>query len=188
MSELLDRYDMLKRELIRVRDEYRLHGHAAQNHECREEDAVLDEMDAVWHKMSDEEHKELDGGWDCCCGSLNYMARQIAKWSASKGWETNWHNVPEKLMLVVTELAEAMEWYRNLSQEDIQVLDASKGKVDFPTDRPTDSFHGFRVEIADAVIRLLNMSASLGIDIEAEIVRKMEINEKRPFKHGGKNC
>ena len=100
MSELLKRYDMLKRELIRVRDEHRLYPHSAQGRECREEDAVLDEMDIVWHKMSDEEHKEFDGGWDCCCGSLNYMAREIVRWSVSKGWETNWHNVPEKLMLV----------------------------------------------------------------------------------------
>lgn len=109
MSEHLDRYLMLKRELIRVRDEHRLHGHRTSERECREEDAILDDMDIVWHKMSAEEHKELDGGWDCCCGSLNYMAREIAKWSEGKGWVTNWRNVPEKLMLVVTELAEAME-------------------------------------------------------------------------------
>jgi NTP pyrophosphatase (non-canonical NTP hydrolase) len=188
MSELLEKYGALKQELIRVRDAHRLHSLSTQDRECREEDTILDEMDIVWHKMSNEEHKELDGGWDCCCGSLNYMAREIAKWSEGKGWETNWRNVPEKLMLVVTELAEAMECYRNFSQDDIQSLDASKGKVDFSTDRPTDALNGFRREIADAVIRLLNLSASLGIDIETEIAAKMEINEKRPFKHGGKNC
>lgn len=186
MSELLDRYAMLKRELIRVRDEYRLHGKAAQNRDCREEDAILDEMDIVWHKMSDEEHQELDGGWDCCGGSLNYMAREIAKWSVSKGWETNWRNVPEKLMLAVTELAEAMEWYRYFSEEDFQEL--GRGLKELASERGDDSLVQFRFEIADTIIRLLNLSASLGIDIEAAIAAKMERNTKRPHRHGGKNC
>ena len=186
MSELLKRYDMLKRELIRVRDEYRLHGHKASNRECRAEDEILDEMDIVWHGMSDEEHKELDGGWDCCCGSLNYMAMEIAKWSMSKGWETNWRNVPEKLMLAVTELAEAMDWYRLFSQEDFAELE--RGLTDIASEKGADALVKFREELADTVIRVLNLSASLGIDIEAAIARKMEINVNRPYRHGGKNC
>jgi NTP pyrophosphatase (non-canonical NTP hydrolase) len=186
MSELLDRYHMLKRELIHVRDAHRLHSLSTQDRECREEDAILDEMDIVWHKMSNEEHKELDGGWDCCCGSLNYMAREIAKWSVGKGWITDWRNVPEKLMLVVTELAEAMEWYRHFSQEDFAEL--GQGLKDVSSERGSTALVGFRQEIADTVIRLLNLSASLGINLEGEIAAKMEINEKRPHRHGGKNC
>jgi NTP pyrophosphatase (non-canonical NTP hydrolase) len=143
-------------------------------------------MDEAWHAMSDEEHKELDGGWDCCGGSLDYMAREIAKWSVGKGWVTTWRNVPEKLMLVVTELAEAMDWYRLFSQEDFAELE--RGSTDITSEKGTDALVKFREELADTVIRVLNMSASLGIDIEKEIARKMEINEKRPFKHGGKNC
>jgi NTP pyrophosphatase (non-canonical NTP hydrolase) len=188
---LLDKYRTLKQKLIRIRDERRLHSCAAQN----EEDAILDEMDTVWYKMSDEEHKELDGGWDCCCGSLNYMAREIAKWSVSKGWETNWWNVPEKLMLIVTELAEAMEEYRELGGAERRRLEDERKLVikpgHYPLDHDTvrmEHYPKFREEIADAVIRLLNLSASLGIDIEAEIAAKMKKNEKRPFKHGGKNC
>lgn len=186
MSEFMDRYNMLKRELIRVRDEHRLYGLNTQGRECREEDAILDDMDLIWHKMSDEEHKELDGGWDCCSGSLNFMAKEIAKWSVGKGWITDWRNVPEKLMLAVTELAEAMEWYRHFSQEDFVELE--QGRKDVSSERGSTALVGFRQEIADAVIRLLNLSASLGINIEGEIAAKMEINEKRPHKHGGKNC
>jgi len=194
MSELLDRYHVLKRELIRVRDEHRLHGHATQDRECREEDAILDDMDIVWHKMSDEEHKELDGGWDCCCGSLNYLAREIAAWSADKGWETTWRSVPEKLMLVVTELAEAMEEYRHLQHADIAYMDDEDRpfaeRVECPGlgQESRERVAKFREEISDTMIRLLNLSASLGIDIEAEIAAKMEKNEKRPYRHGGKNC
>ena len=89
-------------------------------------------------------------------------------------------------MLVVTELAEAMEWYRLFSEDDFSELD--QGLTDLASEKGSDALVGFRVEIADAVIRLLNMSASLGIDIETEIAAKMEVNEKRPHRHGGKNC
>lgn len=191
----LERYLFLKQELIRVRDEHHLHGHSAQNRECRAEDAILDLMDEAWHAMSDEEHEELDGGWESCGGSMNYLAKRIAKWSVSKGWETNWWNVPEKLMLVVTELAEAMEEYRELGDPERRRLEDERKLVVEPGHYPLnydtvrmEHYPKFRVEIADAVIRLLNLSASLGIDIEAEIAAKMEKNEKRPFKHGGKNC
>ena len=187
MSELLDRYAMLKRELVRVRDEHRLHGHSAQNRECREEDGILDEMDVVWHKMSDAEHRELDGGWDCCCGSLNYMAREIAKWSEGKGWITVWRRVPEKLMLAVTELSEAMEEYRRLTIDELAELDTDRS-IRPPSPERDGKVAKFAEEIADAIIRLLNLSASLGIDIETAIADKMARNVNRPYRHGGKNC
>jgi NTP pyrophosphatase (non-canonical NTP hydrolase) len=130
-----------------------------------------------------------------CGGRLKKLSKAIAAWSVSKGWETNWWNVPEKLMLAVTELAEAMEEYRELGNLEIMRLeDERTGKIAlgaYPLNYDCvrmEHCPKFRVEIADAVIRLLNLSASLGIDIETEIAAKMEINEKRPFKHGGKNC
>ena len=45
---------------------------------------------------------------------------------------------------------------------------------------------GFVVEIADAVIRLLDLSAGLGIDIDAHVCYKLEYNATRPYKHGKK--
>lgn len=67
-----------------------------------------------------------------------------------------------KLMLVVTELAEAVE------------------AVD------KDDRENFREEIADALIRLLDIADSSGMDVDAEIEKKMEANWKRPIKHGKK--
>lgn len=187
MSELMDRYNMLKRELIRVRDEYRLYGHKASHRECCEEDKILDEMDLVWYKMSDAERKELDGGWDYCCGSLNYMAREISEVVRSKGFETTWWDVPEKLMLVVTELAEAMEEYRHLGRDEMSELGLNQS-VRKMSPEGVSRVARFSEEIADAVIRLLNIAASLGIDIELEIATKMAKNVNRPYRHGGKNC
>ena len=70
--------------------------------------------------------------------------------------------MPEKLMLVVTELSEAMEAYRH---EDIK---------------------NFKEEIADTFIRLCDICGSVNIDIEREIRTKMEVNKKRPYLHGKK--
>ena len=39
-------------------------------------------------------------------------------------------------------------------------------------------------EIADVVIQAFSTAGYLGIDIDAAIRRKMEINKKRPWKHG----
>jgi len=188
----LERYIFLKQELVRVRDKWQLY---ECDKVCHEEDSILDEMDSVWNELSDQDKKELDNRWDCCGGSLNYLANRIAEWSESKGWETNWWNVPEKLMLVVTELAEAMEEYRELGDAERQRLENVRKRIVTSEQHPLnydvvrmEHYPKFRVEIADTVIRLLNLSASLGIDIEAEIADKMKKNEKRPFKHGGKNC
>lgn len=41
-------------------------------------------------------------------------------------------------------------------------------------------------ELADALIRLLDLTAHLGIDIERHIELKMQYNALRPYKHGKK--
>jgi len=94
---------------------------------------------------------------------MNNLAKDIATWREQKGFITNWDNMPEKLMLVVTELSEAMEAYR------------------------TNDTENFNEEIADTFIRLLDICGSIGIDIEDEVKKKMETNKERPYRHG-KNC
>jgi len=91
---------------------------------------------------------------------LNELSREVAVWRKEKGFKTNWKNMPEKLMLVVTEVSEAMEAYRHEDKAN------------------------FAEELSDTFIRLCDIVGSLGIDIEAEIEKKMAYNKKRPFKHG----
>lgn len=91
---------------------------------------------------------------------MNKLAKEIAEWREEKGFITSWDNMMEKLMLVVTEASEAAEAYRNNDREN------------------------FAMEIADLMIRVLDICGSVGIDIDEEITNKMEINRKRPYKHG----
>ena len=84
-------------------------------------------------------------------------------------------NIITKLMLVVTELAEAVEEIRNGHPYD-KVYFTDGGK------KP----EGFAVELADAMIRLLDIAELLKIDMQEAIVLKHNYNITRPHRHGGK--
>ena len=42
----------------------------------------------------------------------------------------------------------------------------------------------FRQELADVILASLSVAGKMGIDIDAAVRRKMEINKARPWKHG----
>jgi len=42
----------------------------------------------------------------------------------------------------------------------------------------------FAIELADAQIRLLDLTASLDIYLEQAVMNKMAANEGRPYRHG----
>lgn len=65
-------------------------------------------------------------------------------------------------MLVVSELAEAMEGHRKGLRDDKLPHRAM-----------------LEVELADAVIRILDISAGLSLDIEGAVEEKMEYNRER---------
>jgi NTP pyrophosphatase (non-canonical NTP hydrolase) len=71
--------------------------------------------------------------------------------------------VPEKLMLCVSELAEAMEGHRKNKMDD---------KLPH---RPM-----IEVELADAVIRIADLAGALGLDLGGAVAEKMEFNKVRP--------
>jgi len=91
---------------------------------------------------------------------INDFAKLIRDYRERKGFETSWNNMPTKLMLCVTELSEAMEAHRK------------------------NDIGNFNEEIADTMIRLMDITSSLGIDIETEIINKMAKNQGREFRHG----
>lgn len=71
-------------------------------------------------------------------------------------------NVGNLLMLIVTELAEAMEGHRkNLKDDKLPDRDM------------------LEVELADAVIRIFDLAGACGYDLEGIILRKLAYNLKR---------
>ena len=100
------------------------------------------------------------------------LQRSIHENAVSKGWWED-DSVPDKLLMIHTEISEAVEDFR-VSKMAGTTLDAS-GK-------PT----GFPIELADIVIRVLDLAGHLKINLFNEILRKHEYNKKRPYRHGGK--
>jgi len=83
--------------------------------------------------------------------------------------------VTAKLMLAVGELSEAVEEVRS-GHPYHKVYFTDDGK------KP----EGFAIELADAIIRILDEAEHLGIDMEQAILLKHNYNLTRPYKHGGK--
>ena len=101
---------------------------------------------------------------------IDVMADQIKVWRQSKGFETP-HTLATKeqreatlgkLMLVVTEVGEAAEAVRHEDREN------------------------FEEEIADTVIRCMDISATMGFSLYDAIAKKMDVNAGRPIRHGKK--
>lgn len=109
-------------------------------------------------------------------------------------------NIGELLMLVVSELGEALEAHRK-SRFAVKAIHFD-GSVYESNDVIDDFFKHkgikeqaicafentikdtFEDELADAVIRIADMCGYLGIDLEKHIELKMKYNETREYKHG----
>lgn len=105
-------------------------------------------------------------------------------------------NIPEKLMLMTTELGEAMEHYRNgvgMKEVVYQELETDTfltlAELDkYPQYTLSNKPDGFAVELADVMIRILDYCAAFNIDIEHIIEVKANYNKTRPYRHGDKKC
>lgn len=94
--------------------------------------------------------------------SLNDKSKEIMQNRIEHGFVTTKEIMLEKLMLVVTECAEAAEDVRH------------------------EEWEHFGEELTDIMIRVMDIGATLDIDLENEIDKKHEINKGRPYLHGKK--
>lgn len=123
---------------------------------------------------------------------INELAKEIHRINKEKGFWDNERNVGEMLMLVVSELSEALE----ADRENRYANNVTTVRVydDFKVENPENFAVQFKLaikdsfedEIADTIIRLLDISIGLGIDIESHIKMKMAYNKTRDKMHGKK--
>ena len=82
--------------------------------------------------------------------------------------------IPESIALIHSEASEALEEYRTCEAGEIAK------QVTSPEGKPL----GFGSELADLIIRTAHLAERLGIDLNAEVERKLEYNRTRKWPKG----
>ena len=123
--------------------------------------------------------------WSNNIGKIATIVHDLAK---AKGFYDKETSLGEKLMLIVSELGEAIEADRKKRSADLQAYREAVVNQGVPRQTAFERHvkDSLADELADAVIRLLDLCAHLGIDIAEHVMLKTEYNAGRPRLHGKK--
>lgn len=99
--------------------------------------------------------------------------KYIHDWAKRKGWWDSPRATGDIFANFHAEISEAWEEYRN--GKGMNEIYEKDGKPE-----------GVPIELADAIIRIMDFAEANGIDLDAAIDQKMAYNEKRPYRHGNK--
>lgn len=111
---------------------------------------------------------------------LNTLAKEVHDNAVKHGWWEKEKFFPEIMALVHSEVSEALEEYRKGSAPVSIYYDKNSDEPDSP--------QGIPIELADAIIRILDYCAYAHIDIDRALLLKHEYNKTRSYRHGGKKC
>ena len=112
--------------------------------------------------------------------TLNTLRNAIYEDAVAHGlWESTDYTVMECIESAIHEgePADQEEMMRGWAMETI------RREVNELEDASADA-EEYADELADVIIASLSVAGKLGIDIDAAVRRKMEINKARPWKHG----
>jgi len=130
--------------------------------------------------------------------SLNELRDEIFAYAEKQGFHEAPFNFGESLMLIVSELSEALEADRKGKYAENPLVPMTNEKVGYDNllnikpETITERFYKTFVkgtveeEIADAIMRLCALAGHNSIDLDWHIKAKMAYNKTRPFKHGKK--
>lgn len=125
---------------------------------------------------------------------LNEFAKEVHENAVAHGWWESPRDFPEVAALIHSEISEALEEYR----EGNPLIYGCCGfpgavcehyeKCDERSPGVSCKPEGVAVELCDAIIRILDYLAYIGVDVEAVLEAKHEYNKSREYRHGGKRA
>lgn len=122
---------------------------------------------------------------------LTDLSKRIHEGNKKKGfYDEKEVNIPEKLALVHSEISEALEAHRidkfavkygERDIEDISEVQHDEAFKEIFLETTKDTYED---ELADALIRILDLAGYGNIDIGAHVAAKLRFNSMREYKHG----
>jgi NTP pyrophosphatase (non-canonical NTP hydrolase) len=109
---------------------------------------------------------------DFFINAFNDMKRKVHGSCVAKGFwpeDKSQRNVGEALALIHSEISEGLEGYRKDQRDD-----------------HLPEYSSLEVELADAIIRILDLAGGLDLRVAEALVAKHTYNQSRPFRHGKK--
>lgn len=103
---------------------------------------------------------------------FNRVAGEIYRTAVSKGWYEKPREDGTVVALIHSELSEALEGLRHGNPLSDKIGHAGYTQAE--------------EEMADAIIRIMDTAQHKGWNIPGAILSKMEYNNKRTYRHGGK--
>jgi NTP pyrophosphatase (non-canonical NTP hydrolase) len=112
--------------------------------------------------------------------SINELASEINEIAERKGfWEiegiSDFAHIPVKLALIHDEVSEALRVHRD------HYDDSEEDPITRLTSVQEDDF---TEELADILVRVLDLAGEFDLDIGTSLVEKIETNRGRPRRHG----